>query len=92
MPRAQRRRAADVTSARPARTAPKSAAGVGYFLLRMAVEMGCKADSVFRTASELMGYVMSGAVPSAVTSPAVEVMGTPPPETAPSPSEAAVAP
>ena len=59
--------------------------------LRMAVEMGCKADSVFRTANELMGFVTSGAAPSAVTTPAVEAVGTPPPEPAPSPDEAAVA-
>ena len=37
--------------------------------LRMAVDMGCKADSVFNLANNLMGFVTSGAVPSAVAPP-----------------------
>ena len=36
--------------------------------LRMAVDMGCQADSVFTLANNLMGFVTSGAVPSAVAS------------------------
>jgi hypothetical protein len=60
--------------------------------LRMAVDMGCKADSVLGTASELMGFVTSGAVPSAVMSPAVEAVSTSVPECVPSPDEAAAAP
>src|SRR5262245_27741701 len=39
--------------------------------LRMAVDMGCQADSVFTLANNLMGFVTSGAVPSAVASPPV---------------------
>jgi len=41
--------------------------------LRMAVDMGAKADLVFGLASELMGFVTSGAVPSAVASAPVAV-------------------
>ena len=41
--------------------------------LQMAVDMGCKADTVFGLASELMGFVTSGVAPSAVRpSPAEE--------------------
>src|SRR5262245_10195287 len=39
--------------------------------LRLAVDMGCQADSVFSLANTLMGFVTSGAVPSAVASPPV---------------------
>jgi hypothetical protein len=41
--------------------------------LRMAVDMGCKADSVFGLANTLMDFVKSGAVPSAVASAPVAV-------------------
>jgi hypothetical protein len=41
--------------------------------LQMAVDMGCKADSVFGLASELMGFVTSGAAPSVVKPSPAEV-------------------
>src|SRR2546429_263512 len=56
--------------------------------LRMAVDMGCKADSVFRTASDLMGFVTRGAAQNPATPPAAEASA---PEFAESPGEAAVA-
>src|SRR5262245_7631773 len=60
--------------------------------LRMAVDMGSKADSVFTLANNLMGFVTSGAVPSDVASPpmAASVDETTPPLSvnAPGPAQA----